>query len=156
MEDFTRLEELARRPSIRIAIKVKRSILLIDPGDVIAVLAEGNYVLLQQESTAYLLRESISVVAEKLEPFGFIRIHRSVLVNIAFVQEIKPYPTGEYGLCVKGGKEYTVTRTYKENLKSLAEFGIGTGGFFSTRNGDGPARATESNGHPQSEETHNQ
>jgi DNA-binding LytR/AlgR family response regulator len=155
MEAFTRLQELARRPSTRIAIKVKGSILLIDPGDVIAVLADGNYVLLQRESSAYLLRELISVVAEKLEPFGFIRIHRSVLVNTAFVEEIKVYPTGEYGLRVRGGKEYTVTRTYKQNLKSIAELWIGTGGFFSTGNGDGPARATESNGHPQSEETHN-
>lgn len=133
VEAFTRLQELARRPSTRVAIKVKGRILFINPGDVVAVLAEGNYVLLQQESISYLLRESISVVAEKLEPFGFIRIHRSVLVNTAFVEEIKPYPTGEYGLRVKGGKEYTVTRTYKENLKSLAEFWIGTGAFFPNR-----------------------
>jgi two-component system LytT family response regulator len=135
METFARLQELARGPSARIAIKVKRRILFINPGDVIAVLAEGNYVLLQQESVSHLLRESISVVAEKLEPFGFIRIHRSVLVNTAFVEEIKPYSTGEYGLRIKGGKEFTVTRTYKENLKSLAEFWIGTGGLFPHRAG---------------------
>ena len=60
-------------------------------------------------------------------------IHRSVIVNSSFVEEIKPYPTGEYGLRVKGGKEYTVTRTYKENLKSLAEFWIGAGAFFPNR-----------------------
>lgn len=112
------------------AIKVKSRILFINPGDVVVVLAEGNYVLLQQESISYLLREPISVMAEKLEPFGFIRIHRSVLVNSSFVEEIKPYSTGEYGLRVKGGKEYTVTRTYKENLKSLAQFWIGAGAFF--------------------------
>jgi len=106
---------------------------LINPGDVVAVLAEGNYVLLQQESSSYLLRESMSAVAKKLESFGFVRIHRSVIVNSAFVEEIKSYPTGEYGLRVKGGKEYTVTRTYKENLKSLAEFWIGTGAFFAGR-----------------------
>jgi len=141
---------------MRIAIKVNGGIRFINPGDVVAVLAEGNYVLLQQETSSYLLRESMSVVAQTLEPFGFIRIHRSVIVNSSFVEEIKPRSTGEYLLRVKGGKEYTVTRTYKENLKFLAEFGIGTGGFFSTRNGDGPARATERNGHPQSEETHNQ
>jgi DNA-binding LytR/AlgR family response regulator len=133
MEDFTRLKELARRSSTRIAIKVKGRILLINPGDVVAVVAEGNYVLLQQESNSYLLHESISVVAEKLEQFGFIRIHRSVPVNTTFVEEIKPYPTGEYGLRVKGGKEYTVTRTYKKNLKYLAEFWIGTGKLFLDR-----------------------
>jgi two-component system, LytTR family, response regulator len=120
----------APRPSPRIAIKAKGRILFIDPGVVIAVQAEGNYVLLQREGGSYLLRESISEMAEKLEPYGFIRIHRSVLVNTAFVEEIQPCQTGEYELRVKGGKQYTVTRTYKKNLKSLAEFWIGTGGFL--------------------------
>jgi DNA-binding LytR/AlgR family response regulator len=130
MQPLTKHQDLVRRPSIRIAIKVKGRIRFINSDDVVAVLAEGNYVLLQQESSSYLLRESISVVAEALEPSGFVRIHRSVIVNSAFVEEIKPYPTGEYGLHLKGGKEYTVTRTYKENLKSLAEFWMGGGAFF--------------------------
>lgn len=120
---------LAKQP-FRVAIKVKGRILFINLGDVITVQAEGNYVSLQRNGSSYLMRESISAVAERLEPTGFIRIHRSVLVNSAFVEEIRPFPTGEYGLRVKGGKEYTVTRTYKKNLKSLAEFWIGTGGFF--------------------------
>jgi two-component system LytT family response regulator len=118
------------RPSPRIAIKAKGRILFIDPGVVVAVQAEGNYVLLQRENGSYLLRESISEMAEKLEPYGFIRIHRSVLVNTAFVEEIQPCQTGEYELRVKGGKQYTVTRTYKKNLRSLAEFWIGTGAFL--------------------------
>jgi len=90
------------RPSPRIAIKAKGRILFIDPGVVVAVQAEGNYVLLQRENGSYLLRESISEMAEKLEPYGFIRIHRSVLVNTTFVEEIQPCQTGEYELRVKG------------------------------------------------------
>ena len=121
---------LAKQPSPRIAIKVKGRILFINPVDVVAVEAQGNHVVLQRGSSSYLLRESISVLAEKLEPYGFIRIHRSVLVNISLVEEIRPHLTGEYGLQVKGGKKYTVTRTYKKNLKSLAEFWIGAGAFF--------------------------
>lgn len=101
--------------------------------DVAAVQAEGNYVLLKRETGSYLLRESISSIAEKLEVYGFIRIHRSVLVNTTFVEEIRPISTGEYGLRLRGGKEYTVTRTYKKNLKSLAEFWIGTGTLFHDR-----------------------
>jgi DNA-binding LytR/AlgR family response regulator len=130
MEAFPRLQALGGRPSPRVAIKVKGKILFINLGDVVAVQAEGNYVSLQQNSNSYLLRESISAVAEKLEPHGFIRIHRSILVNTSFVEEIRPYSTGEYGLRVKGGKEFTVTRTYKKNLKSLAEYWIGAGAFF--------------------------
>jgi two-component system LytT family response regulator len=130
MEAFPMLQALGKRTSPRVAIKVKGKILFLNLGDVVAVQAEGNYVSLQQNSSSYLLRESISAVAEKLEPHGFIRIHRSVLVNTSFVEEIRPGSTGEYGLRVKGGKEYTVTRTYRKNLKSLAEYWIGAGASF--------------------------
>jgi two-component system LytT family response regulator len=130
VEILPQLQKLSRRQSPKVAIKAKGRVLFIDPGDVVAVQAEGNYVLLQRQSGSYLLRESISVMAEKLKPFGFIRIHRSVLVNSSFVEEIQPWTTGEYGLRLKGGKEYTVTRTYKKNLKSLAESWIGTDKFL--------------------------
>ena len=113
----------------KIAIKTKGRILFIDPADVVTIEAQGNYVLLQRPSGSYLLRESIAVMAEKMKTYGFVRIHRSLLVNSAFVEEIQPWNTGEYILRVKGGKEYTVTRTYKNNLKSLAKFWIGTEPF---------------------------
>jgi two-component system LytT family response regulator len=119
-----------QQESFKIAIKSNGRILFIDPHELVVVQAEGNYVLLQQQTGSYLLRESISTIAEKLKPYGFVRIHRSVLVNASFVQEIRPCATGEYGLRVRGGKEYTVTRTYKKNLKALARFWMGTGNFL--------------------------
>ncbi len=126
IEALPQLQKLPRSQYPRIAIKAKGRILFVNPGDVVAVQAEGNYVLLRRESDSYLLRESISVVAEKLKPYGFIRINRSALVNTAFVVEIKPYSTGKYGLRLEGGKEYAVARGYKKNLKSLTEFQIGS------------------------------
>jgi DNA-binding LytR/AlgR family response regulator len=123
-------QALVKPQSIRVAIKVKEKILFIHLGDVVSVQAKGNYVWFQRHDSSYLLRESISVLAARLETHGFIRIHRSVLVNTSFVKEIRRLSTGECCLRVEGGKEFTVTRTYKKNLKSLAEFWIGTGAFF--------------------------
>jgi DNA-binding LytR/AlgR family response regulator len=114
---------------IKIAIKTKGKILLIHPGDILAVEAEGNYVLLRGARDSYLLRESISTMAEKLEAYGFIRIHRSVLVNASSVEEIQSGTSGEYMLRIVGGKQYMVSRTYKNNLKSLAHAWIGTHTF---------------------------
>src|SRR6266702_2740444 len=128
MKVLPQLERLLSK-SVKIAIKTKGRILFIDPADVAIVEAEGNYVLLQRHSGSYLLRESISTVAEKLKAYGFIRIHRSVLVNSSFVEEIQPWSTGEYVLRIKGGKEFTVSRTYKSNLKSLARLWVGTDPF---------------------------
>ncbi len=129
MKTLLQLESLLPTPS-KIAIKAKGRILFVDPTEVAVVQAQGNYVLLQKQSGSYLIRGSISAMAEKLETFGFIRIHRSVLVNAAFVEEIQPWSTGEYILRIKGGKELTVSRTHKNNLKSLTRLWIGTEPFL--------------------------
>jgi len=130
IDALPQLRGLSEKAAPRIAIKSKGRIIFINPGDVMAVEAEGNYVLLQQRSGSYLLRESISTMAEKLKAYGFVRIHRSVIINSAYVQEIEPCLTGEYALRIRGGKQYTVTRTYKKSLRSLAEFWIGTDSFL--------------------------
>jgi hypothetical protein len=77
------LEVMAKRQPPRIAFKSKGRILFVDLAEIMAVQAEGNYVSLRHRPNPYLLRESLSSMAEKLKPYGFIRIHRSVVVNIA-------------------------------------------------------------------------
>jgi DNA-binding LytR/AlgR family response regulator len=126
MRVWRQLEVIAKRQAPRIAFKAKGGILLLDLADILAVQAEGNYVSLRHRTNAYLVHESLSSMAEKLKPYGFIRIHRSVVVNISAVEEIQPLPTGEYRLRVKGGKEYLVTRTYKHNLRDLAQLWVGS------------------------------
>jgi DNA-binding LytR/AlgR family response regulator len=111
---------------VKIAIKTKRKIIFIDPADIVAVEAEGNHVLLRRRSDSYLLRQSITKMEEKLKPYGFLRIHRSVLVNASWVEEIRPSISGEYLLRLSGDKQYTVSRTYRKNLKRLAQSWIGT------------------------------
>jgi DNA-binding LytR/AlgR family response regulator len=123
------LETLFAKQSSKIAIKAKGRILFIDPTEVALIRAEGNYVLLERRSGSYLLRESLSIVAEKLKPHGFIRIHRSVLVNVSFVEEIRSSTTGDYVLRIKGGQELTVSRMYKNNLRSITHLWIGTDAF---------------------------
>jgi two-component system LytT family response regulator len=125
LETLPHLQRLFQQKSEKIAIKANGRILFIDPDDLVSIHAEGNYVLLQADAHSHLLRASISSIAKKLRPYGFLQIHRSVLINASFVEEIQPLPTGEYALRIKGGKKYTVTRTYKSNLKDLAVCWIG-------------------------------
>jgi DNA-binding LytR/AlgR family response regulator len=127
--DSPHASEMLARTTSRIALRVKGRILFVDLADVIAVKAEGNYVSLERRSSTYILRGSISEMAKKLEPYGFIRIHRSIMVNRSLVEEIQPQLTGEYRLRVSGGRQYTVTRTYKRNLRFLAQLWLGAEGF---------------------------
>ena len=126
MRVLRQLEEIAKRQVSRIAFKAKGSIIFLDLADILAVQAEGNYVSLRHQRQSYLVRESLSSMAEKLKSYGFVRIARSVVVNISAVEEIQPMPTGEYRLRVKGGKEYLITRKYKHKLRDLAELWVGS------------------------------
>ena len=129
IETLAQWKKLSQQECEKIAIKANGRILFIAPEDVMAIQAEGNYVLIQADAGSCLLRASISAIARKLRPYGFLRIHRSVLVNASFVEELQPLHTGDYALRVKGGREYTVTQTYKSNLKNLAVCWIGSDGF---------------------------
>ena len=130
MQDLLpQLEGMLTLPS-RIAIKAKGRILFIDPAEVVTVEAQGNYVLLRRSSDFDLLREPMSRVAEKLRPYGFVQIHRSVLINVSFVEEIRPVPAGGYLLRIKEGREFHVSRTYKKNLHSITPLWFGTDRFL--------------------------
>ena len=113
----------------RLAFKVKGRIVFMNLAEVVAVHAAGSYISLDHRLAPYLLRESLGSVAEKLKPYGFVRIHRSVVVNTLAVEEIQPLQTGEYSLRVKGGKEYTVTRKYKESVRQMAQLWLGSERF---------------------------
>jgi two-component system LytT family response regulator len=127
------LSDLRLRPqrTARMAIKDKGRVVFVDVAEIISVEANGNYVLLQQQAGSYLLRETMAEIAEKLGPEGFIRIHRSVLINGAHVESIQPGVGSEYLLRTKGGREFHVTRTYRANLKSLAQLWSGSEALFS-------------------------
>ena len=129
MRVLRQLEVIAKLRPARIAFRTKGNILFLNLADIAAVQAEGNYVSLRHRTHPYLVHESLSSMAEKLKPYGFIRIHRSVVVNASAVEEMQPLPTGEYRLRVKGGKEYLATRTYKHNLRDLAQLWVGSERF---------------------------
>lgn len=126
-EMSTGLEPLCEK-GFRIGIKTSDRILLIDSADVIAVEAQGNYVLMRQRTGSLRVRGSISELARHLEPRGFIRVHRSILLNGRCVQEIRQSATGDLVLNA-GGREYRVSRTYRKNLKAAAQVWVGLSSF---------------------------
>jgi DNA-binding LytR/AlgR family response regulator len=110
---------------VRIAIKVDGKILFFDTADVIAVKAEGNWVSVQHKTRTYLVRETMATVEDKLRPHGFVRIHRTILVNAALVSELKRTSSRKYSVSVLGGWEYPVGLTHRDNLRAIAMSWLG-------------------------------
>jgi DNA-binding LytR/AlgR family response regulator len=105
----------------RIAIASRRKIVFVNLADVAAVEARCNYVALRTLSGAHGLRRPISAVAENFEQYGFIRIHRSTIVNGRFVEEIRTSASGKMFVRLKGlGSAYQVSRKYRCALKRFA------------------------------------
>jgi two-component system, LytTR family, response regulator len=112
--------------SRRIAVKSKGRVVFLDPASINFVLAEGNYFVLHlANGGAHMLRGMMSEIEEKLQPFGFIRIHRSVIINTRVIKEVQPLPSGDYVLRTTVGRDFTVTRKYKGNLSQIVSLSVG-------------------------------
>ena len=101
----------------RLIIKSEGRIFFIKTGDIDWVEAAGNYVTLHVGGEDYLMRETMAGMEEKLDPKQFIRIHRSHIVNIESIKEIKPWFNGEYHVDLKDGTQLTLSRKYRQNFK---------------------------------------
>jgi two-component system, LytTR family, response regulator len=122
------LQQLRQRETPkRIGVKSKGRVVFLDPDSINFVLAEGNYFVLHlANGGAHMLRGMMGHIEEQLRPFGFIRIHRSVVINMKVVKEVQPLPSGDYLLRTTVGRDFAVTRKYKSNLSQLMALTIGT------------------------------
>jgi len=67
---------------------------------------------------SYLVRDTLSGLEARLDPARFLRIHRSLIVNLARVQEVESLFAGEYVLFLRGGVRLTSGRTYRASVQA--------------------------------------
>jgi two-component system, LytTR family, response regulator len=112
-----------KRPSSpfdeRLAIKTNGRVVFLNLDEIHWIEAAANYVRLNTAKEAYLFRETISRVSERLNPADFVRIHRSMIVNVRRIKELIPVNSGEYVVVLHGGKELSCSRGYRSNLQPL-------------------------------------
>ena len=113
--------EISHRTKRRLAIKSAGRVIFLDVEEIDWVEAAANYVKLNAGARWYLLRETISRVSERLDSHRFVRIHRSILVNVQQIKELHPCNSGEYMVILRNGKELACSRTYKSGLHKLIE-----------------------------------
>jgi two-component system LytT family response regulator len=106
--------ERARRrltPSYRTRLLVssgRRSVSL-SVASVTWIAAEDYYARVYAGNASHLLRQSLAVLEEELDPRTFVRIHRSALVNVAYVQELRRGPEGHYSIVLRDGTRLRVS-----------------------------------------------
>jgi hypothetical protein len=100
----------------RIPIKTGGRLRLIDQSQIDWVEAQGNYVALHAGPTTQLVRRTLSDFESELDNNRFVRIHRSMLVAIDRIHEMRPLPNGDATLRLREGRELRVSRRYRQEV----------------------------------------
>lgn len=112
------VNQLARdRSSDRITLKVDDRHVLIDAGTIDCIEVSDKVVIVQTAEQTYRVRETLNSIEQRLASEQFVRIHRSVIVNIKRVKEIQPWFQGDYVLILKNGKRLMSGRAYRDVVR---------------------------------------
>jgi two-component system, LytTR family, response regulator len=106
-------------PSDRIPLKTRDRVLIVNVAEIDWVEADGDYVSVHIGAKSWLLRETIAAAEARLALSGFMRIHRSTLININRVRELLPLTKGEFTVVLLDGTELKLSRNYRFALERL-------------------------------------
>jgi two-component system LytT family response regulator len=102
----------------RLLIKSRGRILFVWVSEILWIGAEENYVRINTGRESHLLRETISSLEQKLDPEMFLRIHRSSIVNLRFVKEVRAQSRGESVVLLANGHKIPMSRGYYSRLRT--------------------------------------
>lgn len=100
----------------RIIFKSRGRILFLPVSDIRWIGAEGNYVRLSTATESHLLRETMARLEERLDPREFLRVHRSFIVNLQYVKEVRREANGDSVVILDRGNKVALGRSYRSLL----------------------------------------
>lgn len=94
----------------------------IEAGDVVCVSSAGNYVEFQlTDGRTHLVRGTLAAEEARLASFNIVRVHRTRLVNLRHVSQLRPGADGDFELTLDGGQTVAGSRRYRQAVRSLEE-----------------------------------
>jgi len=115
------LESVAARMAVpeRLTIRSRDGIQFVPVQDVDWLEADRNYTVLHLGTQALRIREAISELENQLGAAGFVRVHRSIIVNVDRIFRLEPWAHGEYVIVLRNGTKVISGRGYGERVRSL-------------------------------------
>ncbi|GGD62366.1 response regulator [Erythrobacter arachoides] len=114
LEDMDTGEESAGRYEKMINVKDRGQIFRVDVDSIERVEAAGDYMCIYTGENSLILRETMKDLERRLDPKSFQRVHRSIIVNLDQVRQVKPHTNGECFLVLDSGAEVKVSRSYRD------------------------------------------
>ena len=103
----TRFEKL-------INVKDRGQIFRVEVASIERIDAAGDYMCIYTADNSLILRETMKDLEKRLDPRTFQRVHRSTIVNLDQVRQVKPHTNGECFLVLESGAQVKVSRSYRD------------------------------------------
>lgn len=113
LDTISNKTELERRILVKAADKI--SVIPVD--QIRWIESAGNYVKLHAGGRSHLYREPLKSLERRLAEFGFVRIHRSTLLNVGEIDHILPHGHGDFVIVLTGGTRLTMSRRYRSRVE---------------------------------------
>jgi two-component system LytT family response regulator len=102
-----------------IVVRCRETTRLIMAEDIDWVEAAGVYVTVHAKGEEFLYRAGLATVASRLDPFRFVRIHRSSIVNVKSIAALERRSHGEFDVILKSGEQLVMSRTYRAQFEAM-------------------------------------
>jgi two-component system LytT family response regulator len=106
----------SRQYTTRIVFKSRGRILFLPVSDIRWIGAEENYVRICTRTETHLLRQTMSDLEEKLDPEMFARVHRSAIVNLHYVKEVRTESRRDFAVLLVNGQKIPMSRSYHARI----------------------------------------
>ena len=106
----------------QLSIKKGNKTIIVPVKEIDFFQASGAYVSVHANNSTLLMNEALYELEEKLDPSDFLRIHKSVILNLGAVKEIHSLANGDFMVRLLNGKEIRGSRTYKMKIKERFRF----------------------------------
>jgi two-component system, LytTR family, response regulator len=114
LESISDEGEAAGRYEKMINVKDRGQIFRVDVDTIEHIEAAGDYMCIYTGDNSLILRETMKDLERRLDPKNFQRVHRSTIVNLDQVRQVKPHTNGECFLVLDSGAEVKVSRSYRD------------------------------------------
>jgi two-component system LytT family response regulator len=103
----------------RIVFKSRGRILFLPVSDIRWIGAEENYVRISTGAETHLLRETMASMEKRLDPSLFVRVHRSAIVNLQYVKEVRTEARGDFIVQLQSGQKISMSRSCHSRIGEL-------------------------------------
>ncbi|UXI68247.1 LytR/AlgR family response regulator transcription factor [Tahibacter amnicola] len=107
---------LGAGPAAKLAIKDGNRTIRLDPDCIRWIDAAGDYLCIHTNTENFVIRATMRDMEQRLDPRRFQRIHRSTIVNLDCVRELRSHLNGEYFVTLDSGHTLKLSRSYKDKV----------------------------------------